>query len=112
MAALDPKAPTSTSRQIRQVRLGLMICAGLFALWWIIEFITYAGRTSGFDAFDFLFLLIVGALGWLLYQAWRVRCPQCGNPFFINASLPAGVHFSTQCPYCGAHLSDLDEPGG
>jgi hypothetical protein len=36
--------------KIRRVRLGLMISAGLFALWWIVEILTYAGRTSGFDA--------------------------------------------------------------
>jgi hypothetical protein len=100
----------AASLRIRQVRIGLMISAGLFALWWIVEFLTYAGRTSAFDAFDFLFVLIAGAIGWLLYQAWQARCPQCGNPFFINRSLPSGFHFSTECPYCGAHLDELDEP--
>ena len=108
-AVAKPDAKAAFSR-IRRVRIGLMISAGLFALWWIVEFLTYAGRTSGFDAFDFLFVLIVGAIGWLLYEAWQARCPQCGNPFFINRSLPSGFHFSTQCPYCGAHLDELDEP--
>jgi hypothetical protein len=108
MAAAGGK---STASQIRQIRLGLGICAGLFTLWWIIEFATYAGRTSGFDAFDFLFVLLAGAIGWLLYQAWQARCPQCGNPFFLNSSLPSWVNLSSQCPYCGANLSDVEEHG-
>lgn len=95
--------------RIRQLRLALMIFAALFALWWIVEFLTYAGRTSGFDAFDFVVVPIFGVIGWLVYQAWHVRCPQCGNPFFVNPGLPLGFHFSTQCPYCGARLRDLDE---
>ena len=66
MAKPDARA---ASLRIRQVRIGLMISTGLFALWWIVEFLTYAGRTSAFDAFDFLFVLIAGAIGWLLYQA-------------------------------------------
>jgi len=106
MAAIGSK--TAASR-IRQIRLALGICAALFALWWIIEFGTYAGRTSGFDAFDFLFVLLAGAIVWLLYQAWQARCPQCGNPFFVNSSLPSWVHLSNQCPYCGAHLDDIEE---
>jgi hypothetical protein len=100
----------ATLARIRQVRLGLMISAGLFALWWIVEILTYAGRTAGFDAFDFLFVLIACAIGWLLYQAWQARCPHCGNPFFINPGLPLGFHFSIQCPYCSTSLNDLDEP--
>ena len=109
MAATGGKSDAS---RIRQIRLGLAICAGLFALWWIVEFATYAGRTSGFDAFDFLFVLLIGAAAWLLYQAWQARCPQCGNPFFVNSSLPAWVHFSTQCPYCGADLNGTEAGGG
>ena len=66
MAAAGGKSAAS---RIRQIRLGLAICAGLFALWWIIEFATYAGRTGGFDAFDFLFILLAGAVAWLLYEA-------------------------------------------
>jgi hypothetical protein len=106
VAAPNPQAALS---RIRQIRLGIMIFAGLFVLWWIVEFLTYAGRTSGFDAFDLTFVPIVGVIGWFLYQAWHVRCPQCGNPFFVNSGLPLGFHFSTQCPYCATRLNDLDE---
>jgi hypothetical protein len=31
----------AASLRIRQVRIGLMISTGLFALWWIVEFLTY-----------------------------------------------------------------------
>ena len=106
MAAAGGKSAAS---RIRQIRLGLAICAGLFALWWIIEFATYAGRTGGFDAFDFLFILLAGAVAWLLYEAWRARCSHCGNLFFVNSSLPAWVNFATQCPYCGANLIDMED---
>lgn len=95
--------------RIRQVRRGLIICAALLAAWFMIEFVTYAGRTSGFDVFDFLFLLIAIAIGWLLYEGWRAECPGCGSPFFHNSGLPLGFHLSSQCPYCGAHLRDLTE---
>ena len=105
---MTPKVETELSR-IRQVRIGLMIAAGAFVIWWIVEFVTYAGRTSGFDAFDLLLILIAIAIGVLLYQAWLSRCPQCANRFFINRGLPLGFHFSTQCPFCGARLSDFDE---
>src|SRR6202022_4663106 len=66
--------------RIRQIRLGIMIFAGLLVLWWIVEFLTYAGRTRSFDAFDLTFVPIIGVIGWFLYQACHVRCPQCGNP--------------------------------
>jgi hypothetical protein len=100
-----PNAQAAFAR-IRQIRFGLMIAVALFALWWIVEFLTYGGRTGAFDAFDFLFLPLAGAIGWLVHQTWRARCPQCGNPFFINSGLPLGFHFSTQCPYCSASLRD------
>jgi hypothetical protein len=105
MVTADARA---ASARIRQVRIGLMIATALFVLWWIVEFLTYAGRTSGFDTFDFLFILIGSAIGWLLYQAWQARCPHCGNSFFINPGLPLGFHFSTQCPYCAARSNELD----
>ncbi len=108
MRTLTPQAQSELSR-IRQVRTGLLIAAGAFVLWWIVEFVTYAGRTSGFDAFDLLLILIAVAIGALLYQAWQSRCPQCANRFFINRGLPLGFHVSTQCPFCGARLSDFEE---
>jgi hypothetical protein len=104
-----PNAQAALAR-IRQIRFALMIAGALFALWWIVEFLTYGGRTSGFDAFDFLFVLLAGAIGWLVYQAWRARCPQCGSPFFINPGLPLGFHFSTRCPYCATSLDDKGWP--
>jgi len=106
MATADAHA---ASVKIRRVRIGLIISIGLFALCWIVEFLTYAGRTGVLDAFDLLFVLIAAAIGWLLYQAWRSRCPFCGNPFFVNSGLPLGFHFSTRCPYCSALLNELDE---
>jgi hypothetical protein len=106
VAAPNPQAALS---RIRQIRLGIMIFVGLFALWWIVEFLTYAGRTRSFDAFDLAFVPIIGVIGWFLYQAWHVRCPQCGNPFFVNPGLAVGFHLSTQCPYCATRLNDLDE---
>ena len=98
--------------RIRQVRRGLVICVALLALWLVIEFATYAGRTSGFDVFDFLFPLIAIAIGWLLYEGWRAQCPNCASPFFRNPGLPLGFHFSTQCPYCGAALENVKDIDG
>ena len=96
--------------KIRQLRIALLTFSALLGLWWIVEFLTYEGRRSGVDAFDFVIVPISIIIGWLVYQAWHARCPRCGNPFFINSGLPLGFHFSTQCPYCALRLKDMDEP--
>lgn len=95
--------------RIREIRTAIAVFAVLFVLWWVVEFITYAGRSGGIDAFDFLLVPIVGIGGWLVYRAWRMACPRCSNPFFVNSSLPLGVHFSEQCPYCGFSIRKLPE---
>ena len=97
------------ARRIREIRRALAVFAALFVLWWIVEFITYAGRAGALDAYDFAFVPILAIGGWLLFQAWRARCPRCGNPFFVNDGLPLGFHFTSQCPYCGLSLKELPD---
>ena len=90
----------SQIREIREVRHALGLFAVLSVLWWIVEFLTYAGRTE-FDALDFGFIALVATGGWLLSRAWRARCPRCENPFFLNSGLPLGINLSLGCPFCG-----------
>jgi hypothetical protein len=97
--------------RIRQIRRAIIIFVSLLVVWWIVEFITYSGR-SGVDAFDFVALPIICIGGWLVYQAWRARCPRCGNQFFINRSLALGCHFTSECPYCGINLKQASEAAG
>ena len=97
--------------KIREIRRAVTIFGLLFALWWMVEFITYAGQT-GADAFDAAFVAILAVGGWLVFRAWRARCPQCDNPFFVNRGLLLGFHFSSECPYCGFSLNELHEASG
>lgn len=46
------------SREIRGIRAKVLIFADLFAAWWIMELMTYDGRT-GFDAYDFALIPIL-----------------------------------------------------
>lgn len=94
-----------TPARIRETKAALVVFAILFVIWWVVEFIIYAGRTGGVDAFDFVVAPIVGIGGWLLYRAWHAACPECGNPFFVNSGLPLGFHFSNECPYCGFSIA-------
>jgi len=95
-------------REIREVRHALVLFAALSALWWIVEFVTYAGRTR-FDVLDFGFIALLVAGGWLVSRAWRARCPRCENPFFINSGLALGLNLSLECPYCGSCLKETSE---
>jgi DNA-directed RNA polymerase subunit RPC12/RpoP len=72
----------------------------LFVLWWIVEFLNFAGRI-GMDPLDVTGVAILAAVGCLALRAWQARCPRCGNRFFINSGLPLGFHLSSECPYCG-----------
>ncbi len=108
MAALDEQAGLA---RIREIRRAIAVFIGLLVVWWIVEFITYSGRT-GVDAFDFVAVPILAIGGWLVFQAWRARCPRCGNQFFINRSLALGCHFSSECPYCGINLKQAREAAG
>ena len=98
-------------REIREVRHALALLVVLSVLWWIVEFVTYAGRTE-FDVLDlgFIALLVIGA--WLASRAWQARCPRCANPFFVNSGLPLGVNLSLGCPYCGSDLTEISEKEG
>jgi hypothetical protein len=94
--------------RIREIRRAIVVFAGLLVIWWIVEFVTYSGR-SGVDAFDFVLVPLLAAGGWFVLQAWRARCPRCGNQFFINRSLALGCHLSNECPYCGINLNQQRE---
>jgi hypothetical protein len=95
-------------QQIRGIRRAALIFTALFVLWWPVEFITYAGRTD-FDAFDFALAAIVITGIWLVSRAWCARCPECGNPFFVNCGLPLWFHLSLQCPYCSFNLDEFSQ---
>jgi hypothetical protein len=94
--------------KIREIRRAIVIFSLLSVLWWIVEFITYVGRTAP-DAFDAAFVAILAVGGWLVFQAWLARCPRCDNPFFLNRGLPLGFHFSSECPYCGLSVNEPHE---
>jgi hypothetical protein len=95
-------------RHIRAIRRAALILTVLVTLWWPVEFITYPGRT-GFDAVDLGFLAIVITAVWLVSRAWHARCPQCGNPFFVNRGLPLWFQLSLQCPYCSFNLHEFPQ---
>ncbi len=103
------KRPTPAS--ILELRRAILIFGLLFVLWWIIEFLDFAGRTS-IDPLDIAGVAILAAGGWLVLRAWQTQCLGCGNQFFINSSLPLGVNFSSECPYCGQSLHEPDEVWG
>lgn len=103
---MDPKQHPGPAR-IREIRIALAVFAGLLVIWWVVEFLTFAGRSGGIDAFDFVLAPIAGIGGWLVYRAWHAPCPQCGNPFFVNRGLPLGFHLSNACPYCGFNIGKL-----
>jgi hypothetical protein len=94
--------------KIREIRCAIIIIGLLSVLWLMVEFITYAGRTDP-DAFDAAFVAILAAGGWLVFRAWRARCPRCDNQFFVNRGLLLGFHVSSECPYCGFSLNERDE---
>jgi ribosomal protein S27AE len=100
-----------TLARIRELRRAVLMFGLLFVLWWIVEFLYFAGRTE-LDPFDVTGFAILAAGGWLVLRARQARCPRCGNRFFVNPSLPLGFHFSSECPYCGLSLHELDQVSG
>ena len=96
-----------TLARIRELRRAILMFSLLFGLWWIIEFLNFAGRTD-LDPLDVTGFAILAAGGWLVLRARQAQCPRCGNRFFVNPSLPLGLHFSSECPYCGLSLHEPD----
>ena len=74
--------------RIRELRRAILMFGLLFVLWWIVEFLNFAGRI-GMDPLDVTGAAIFAAGGWLALRAWQSRCPR-GNRFFINSGLPLG----------------------
>ena len=97
--------------RIRELRRAILVFGVLFVLWWIVEFLNFAGRI-GIDPLDVTGAAILAAGGWLALRAWQARCPRCGNRFFINSGLPLGFHLSSECPYCGQSLDEADQVSG
>jgi len=97
--------------RIRELRRAILMFGLLFVLWWIVEFLNFAGRI-GIDPLDVTGAAILAAGGWLALRAWQARCPRCGNRFFINSGLPLGFHLSSECPYCGQGLHEVDQLSG
>jgi hypothetical protein len=96
-----------TLARIRELRRGILLFGLLFGLWWIVEFFNFAGRID-LDPLDVAGFSILAAGGWILLRARQARCPRCGNRFLVNPSLPFGIHFSSECPYCGLSLHESD----
>lgn len=96
-------------REIRKIRRGAVLLGMFFMSWWLLEFLTYTGA-GGFDAVDFMLVVIVAAGVWLIFRASRSQCPQCGNPFFFNRALILRFHVSSECPYCRFNISEAPEP--
>jgi len=101
----------SAPARIRELRRAILLFGLLFVLWWIVEFFNFAGRI-GIDPLDVTGAAILAAGGWLALRAWQARCPRCGNRFFINSGLPLGFHLSSECPYCGQSLYEVDQVSG
>ena len=91
--------------RIRELRRAILVFGLLFILWWILEFLNFAGRV-GMDPLDVTGVAILAAGGWLALRVWQARCPRCGNRIFINSGLPFGFHFSSECPYCRQSLGE------
>ena len=83
----------------------------LFVLWWVVEFLNFAGRIR-MDPLDVTGVAILAAGGWLALRAWQEQCRRCGNRFFINSGLPLGFRLSSECPYYGQNLHEMDQLSG
>jgi hypothetical protein len=97
--------------RIRELRRAILMFGLLFVLWWIVEFLNFAGRI-GIDPLDAAGAAILAEGGWLALRAWQARCPRCGNRLFINSGLPLGFHLSSERPYCGQSLHEVDQVSG
>jgi hypothetical protein len=66
--------------RIRELRRAILMFGLLFVLWWIVEFLNFAGRI-GIDPLDVTGAAILAAGGWLALRAWQARCPRCATDF-------------------------------
>ena len=96
-----------TLARIRGLRRAIIVLCILLTLWWILEFLNFAGRVSP-DPFDVCGVAILAAGEWLVLQAWKARCPGCGNRFFVSSAMPLWFHLSSECPYCKQSVVELD----
>jgi len=102
-----PAGELPTLARIRGLRRAIIVLCALLGLWWIIEFLIFAGRID-MDALDVAGIAIFAAAGWLVLQAWKARCPACGNRFFVSSAMPLWFHLSSECPYCKQSLVEPD----
>ncbi len=80
--------------RIRELRRAILMFGFLFVLWWIVEFLNFAGRI-GIDPLDVTGAAILAA-----------------DRFFINSGLPLGFRLSSECPYYGQNLHEMDQLSG
>ena len=96
--------------RIRELRRAIFMFGLLFVLWWIAEFLNFAGRI-GIDPLDVTGAAISAAGGWLRPASMAGAMSPLRNRFFINSGLPLGFHLSSECPYCGQSLPALSGSG-
>ena len=79
--------------RIRELRRAILMFGFLFVLWWIVEFLNFAGRI-GMDPLDVTGVVaILAAGGWLALRAWQARCPAAATDFSSILACRSGFIF-------------------